>query len=469
MTREVIVIGAGMGGLAASVRLAQRGFRVRVFEARRDAGGLAGRFEKDGFAFDAGPYILLDRYGLEWAFGSIGVDLSGQLALHRIQHVYQVSFENEPPIEIFDSLDQTAAGIDQNYPGSGRRYIEFVRSMTRKQASLRPLLQQSNPGPVDLLRTGSWIHIPFLLRSLNGVLKRTRLPRQVVDALAIWTHIAGQHIDEAPSPMAFVPALIHSDGAYYPEGGMGAIPNLLKSAAIKAGVEINFGRRVTGIRCRNNQVEGVEIEGREFVEARAVISNHSGVGTYIDLLAEIPASNRQQLKSLPLQSPGVCAYLALKGKHKPPYLRLKLPGRGDLCRLLVTPSVLAPEIERDGWWPGRLISPMRHDDSQRLGREGQQMYLERILAETWWRDEIEDCRILATRAPADWGAQFNLYHDSMNPVMTARFMREGRLAHRSPYIQGLYLAGSSTHPGQWVSFCAISGILAADCLCEDLT
>ena len=56
----------------------------------------------------------------------------------------------------------------------------------------------------------------------------------------------------------------------------------------------------------------------------------------------------------------------------------------------------------------------------------------------------------------------------MNPVMTARLMRAGRLAHRSPFVERLYLAGSATHPGQWVSFCAISGILAADRVLEDL-
>jgi phytoene dehydrogenase-like protein len=55
----------------------------------------------------------------------------------------------------------------------------------------------------------------------------------------------------------------------------------------------------------------------------------------------------------------------------------------------------------------------------------------------------------------------------MNPVMTASFMRAGRLAHRSPWVRGLYLAGSATHPGQWVSFCAISGILAARRVEED--
>jgi phytoene dehydrogenase-like protein len=55
----------------------------------------------------------------------------------------------------------------------------------------------------------------------------------------------------------------------------------------------------------------------------------------------------------------------------------------------------------------------------------------------------------------------------MNPVMTAAFMRAGRLAHRSPHARGLYLCGSATHPGQWVSFCAVSGVLAADRLRED--
>jgi phytoene dehydrogenase-like protein len=52
--------------------------------------------------------------------------------------------------------------------------------------------------------------------------------------------------------------------------------------------------------------------------------------------------------------------------------------------------------------------------------------------------------------------------------MTAGFMRAGRFAHKSPYARRLYLAGSSTHPGQWVSFCAISGILAADAMLEGM-
>ncbi len=111
---------------------------------------------------------------------------------------------------------------------------------------------------------------------------------------------------------------------------------------------------------------------------------------------------------------------------------------------------------------------MRYEVAERMSVEEQHNYLDELVAERWWREGVEEFRVLATRVPSEWGAQYNLYRESMNPVMTAGFMRAGRLAHKSPYARGLYLAGSSTHPGQWVSFCAISGILAANDLLEDM-
>jgi phytoene dehydrogenase-like protein len=200
-----------------------------------------------------------------------------------------------------------------------------------------------------------------------------------------------------------------------------------------------------------------------------VISNTHGLSTYLELLEDVPARLRRRLQHLPLQSPGVCAYLAVRGDMSPPYLRFRLPGNGELCRLLIRPGVIDATVERAGWRPARLVAPMRHAQAEQLGAAGQQAFLEQLLAETWWREQTEEVRVLAMRTPADWGVQFHLYANSMNPVMTAALMRTGRLAHRSPYVRGLYLCGSATPPGQWVSFCAISGILAADCLHEDYT
>jgi phytoene dehydrogenase-like protein len=111
---------------------------------------------------------------------------------------------------------------------------------------------------------------------------------------------------------------------------------------------------------------------------------------------------------------------------------------------------------------------MNYAEAQRVGPDGQREYLGRVLSEPWWREHVGEARVLDARTPADWGAACHLYRESMNPVMTARFMRAGRLAHRSPFLDRLYLAGSATHPGQWVSFCAISGVLAANRALEDL-
>jgi len=90
--RRVVVIGAGMGGLAAAIRLAQLGHHVRLFEARSSPGGLASGCEHGGFTFDAGPYIILDRPGLEWALGKLGIHLDEAVTLDAVDHVYQVDF-----------------------------------------------------------------------------------------------------------------------------------------------------------------------------------------------------------------------------------------------------------------------------------------------------------------------------------------------------------------------------------------
>jgi phytoene dehydrogenase-like protein len=467
MNRNVVIIGTGMGGLTAAIRLARAGLSVQAVEARPEPGGLAGPFENDGFSFDAGPYILLDRPGLEWAFHALGLKFAELVPFRPIPDVYGVESPTHPPVRFLADLEATASGLEHTWPGAGKRYTDFVASVARIFNRLQPLQCRSHPGLLDLLRTGAWRHVPFLFRSLAQVLGRTGLPPPVVDALAIWTHVAGQRPEEAPSPLAFVPAVIHTVGAVYPVGGIGVIPRVLASVAKDAGVKLRFGIKVTAIQCEGGCVRGVETEGGERLDCGAVISNAGGVATYLNLVEPVPGEERERLHRLPLQSPGVCAYLAVRGDMRPPYLRFHLPGGGELCRLLVRPGVLAPELERDGWFPARLMAPMRHSDAQSGGTEGQRRHLDAVLAEEWWRRHITDYRLLASRIPAEWGSQYHLYHDSMNPVMTARFMRAGRMAHRSPFVRGLYLAGSSTHPGQWVSFCAISGILAANRLLED--
>ncbi len=467
MSRRVVIIGAGMGGLTAALRLARAGVGVTLLEARDGPGGLAAGFEQDGLTFDAGPYVLLDRPGLEWAFEQVGLNFTEPVQLHLLQDVYEVR-SAEGVVRFHFDVERTAQALNDAWPGSARRYRRFVKKVWGAYRRLQPLQRISRPGLWDLLRAGALLDAPLLLRPLGSVLAATRLPQQVRDALAIWTHVAGQRVEQAPSPLAFVCGLIHAAGAWYPVGGVGVVPRVLARAAESAGVAFRYGCRVRTVRCDGDRAVGVETDGGEFVPADAVVSDYSGVGTYVELVGATPPEEKERLERLPLQSPGVCAYLAIRGDVRPPYLRFLLPGNGELCRLLIRPAVVDPACARDGWQPARLLAPMAYADAERLGPDGQRAYLERVLAEDWWREGVEEHRVVATRIPAEWGRRYHLYRDSMNPVMTAAFMRAGRLAHRSPFVRRLYLAGSSTHPGQWVSFCAISGVLAADRVLEDL-
>jgi phytoene dehydrogenase-like protein len=464
--KNVVVIGAGMGGLTAALRLARAEFRVTVLEARAEAGGLASGNVYEGFSFDAGPYILLDRPGLEWAFASVGLQLGEHIELRAIEHVYSVASPGRPVVNIYSNDAATAQEMEQTWPGSGDSYLRFVRKTGAIEASLRPLLYGSAPGPTSLLGGGRWRHAGFLLKSLHSVLRASRLPQAVVVALSIWTHVAGQRPEEAPSPLAFVPALVHSVGCFYPKEGIRAIPRVLEQAAVAAGVEFRYRTKAKTICTEGRRVTGAESTEGERFAAEAVVSD-CGIATYLELLDHKKGASRERCEKLPLQSPGVCAYLAVKGGMEPPYLRFLLPGRDERCRLLIRPDVLHPEEKRDEWHPARLLGPMDYAKAQRMGAVGQAEYLDKLLEEKWWREGITEYRVLARRTPTQWGSAYSLARDSMNPVMTAKFMREGRLAHRSPDVRGLYLAGSATHPGQWVSFCAISGVLAADCVQKD--
>ncbi len=471
MSGRVIVLGAGMGGLAAALRLARAGRAVTVLEAADGPGGLARAEAIGGFRFDAGPYILLDRPGLEWAFERLGVDADARLHIRRVPEVYEVAAPGASPVRIQDSLDATADDIGTRWPGADDRYRRFVRAMAAAYARMQPLQRISRPGLRDVLGSGAWRDIPFLLKPLSAVLRSTGLPDDVVRALAVWTHVAGQTLEAAPSPLALVPSLIHSAGAYVPEAGIGSIPRTLADEATAEGVAFRWGARVRRILTAAGRVRGVECETGEVLETDRVISN-LGLATYLHVLdpegaRRVPARRRAWLENLPLQSPGVCAYLAVRGAPPSSYLRFHLRDEPDGCRLLVSTPAVLPETVQEGWWPARLIAPMNHTRAVREGESGQRGFLEQVLTESWWREGLDEVRILATRTPGDWARDAHLFRQSMNPVMTAAFMRAGRLAHRSPWIGGLYLAGSATHPGQWVSFCAISGVLAAELLLGD--
>jgi len=456
---RVAIIGAGIGGLAAALQLARNGQEVCIYEGAGNAGGLAKSVEVQGTKFDAGPYVLLDKPGLQWALEALGLNL-GTLQLRHIKDVYSVN-SNGGRLALHSDLDQTVAQLGEE----GQRYRDFVTSTYSKYEQLFPYTFM-RPSPWNIIRDGQLGLLPFLTSSLGQVMDRFQLGDALKNTIGIWTHIAAQSIYKAPSPMAFVPGLIHHVGSYYPEGGIGSIATLLYEACLEAKVTFRFNSRVKQIVIKNGHVNGLQLEDGDMVAAQQVISNSSAIGTYVNLINETPASVKKKVKALPLQSPGICVFLKIKGNPTGSYVKFQLDDTVPQCKSLVVPNIVLNH-EQGEWKTARLIFPLPHELTKTLNPENYSSIVEQVLAESWWKEGITNYEVLGYNTPSSWGKKFLLYEESMNPVMTAKFMRMGRMKHKSPHFKGLYFCGSSTHPGQWVSFCAISGILTANQLLKD--
>lgn len=466
---HVVVIGAGAGGLSAAISLARAGVSVKLLEGRPGPGGLASSFVSNGITFDTGPYILLEPSELHAVFADLGLDLRSEVDLMPVHEIYEVTDSGGEHIRFYSSLERTADELDEKWSGAGKKYEVFVRSMQEIYRDVSPMLSSPGPNPIRFMSSVAGRHVAFLLKTFDEVMSESRLPRRVTDAIGVWTQVAGQNKEDCPSAMAFVQAMIHLTGAYYPRSGMSEITRALARHAQRLGVDIHYNSRVSRIAVKDGAVTGVETADGKFIATEFVLSDCGGLLTYLMLVESgLSRALRTKLNRIPLQSPGVCAYLSVKGVPSSPYIRFRIPGGRAQCRLLVRPSAIEGTVSGDDWQAARLLAPMTHHDAERLGRSGQAEFLASVLAEPWWKESISEHRLLATRTPSGWAHEFGLYRESINPVFNADALKKDRMRHRSPYIKGLYLSGSSTHPGPRVTLCAISGILSARKLLKDM-
>jgi phytoene dehydrogenase-like protein len=458
---DAIVIGGGVGGLAAAIVMAERGVSVTVCEASPFFGGLASALEAGGTTFDGGPYILLDPVGLGWAFEALGLDLEA-LQLRRVHDVYEVERDGGPSLRIGSDVEQTARGLDEFHRGQGDAYRRFIERTTRIHAELAPLQTAPRPSPWSLIRSGAIRHAPFLMRSLGSVLASAGFRPEVADALGIFTHVAGQPLGAAPSPIALVPAMISGPGCFVPRLGVATIPERVLARAAGLGVTLRSSARVARILCDDRRVTGVELATGERLDSRVVVSDASGAATLLEL-APAPDRVRRRVAALPLQSPGVAAYLLADARPAGPYLRFRVDAadRDAPCRLLVRPGALDDPPTALHARQVRVVAPLAQATAERLDAAQQDALVDQILREPWTRERVGGFEEAARLTPARWGRRHTLHRNSMNPVMTAQLMRRGRLPHVIDTPRGLFLVGSSTHPGQWVSFCLVSGVLGA--------
>ncbi|MET7456353.1 NAD(P)/FAD-dependent oxidoreductase [Streptomyces sp. NPDC005574] len=281
---RIVVIGAGMGAMAAAGRLAVAGHRVAVYERSGTYGGAVRRFERDGFRFDTGPGLLplpavyrdlflkTGREPLEDHVDLVQVDPS---ARHVFADGTEVALPNASRAGVVAALDAALGD------GAGQRWGDFlVRAREAWDRTRRPLLEEPLwPNWRVLAGQEPYPAVPHrrLLRTRRAATLaevgawELRDPRL---AALLESHALAHGLDprRAPASAAVLPYMEHAFGIWYVRGGMRELARAVHDRCVARKVEFHFGAEVTAVVEKDGRVAGVELADGSVREADHVVA-----------------------------------------------------------------------------------------------------------------------------------------------------------------------------------------------------
>ena len=278
MSKKVVIIGAGIGGLATANLLAQAGYDVHVYEKDTTPGGRAGRMKIKGFTFDTGPswYLMPDVF--EHYFGLLGEPIDDWLILEKLTPAYKVFFEHAHPITITGSLKHDAKTFETIEAGAGKALERYVKeSNDIYQLSLKHFLYSNFQRISDFFHRDIFAKLgklpSLLLRPIDryvGSYVRDRRLKQILEYPMVFL---GTSPFTAPSMYSLMSALDFKEGVFYPQGGIYTIIESLVKIGKQKGVTYHFGQPVRRILSVAGKVKGIKLQSGEEVESSMVISN----------------------------------------------------------------------------------------------------------------------------------------------------------------------------------------------------
>ncbi|MGC5305842.1 phytoene desaturase family protein [Micromonospora zamorensis] len=290
-TDRVVVVGAGLGGLACALHLAGSGRQVTVLEREPVPGGRAGRLGVDGYEFDTGPTVLTMPDLIAEALGAVGEELDDWLDLTPVDPAYRAYYPDGSTLDVLTDTTRMAAEISRvcgpREADGYLRFVDYARELWRLERA--DFIDRNLDAPTDLI-TGNLLKLLAsgafrrLQTKINQFFRDPRTQRifsfQAMyaglaphDALAIYTVIA--YLDSVA-------------GVYFPRGGIHAVSKAMAGAAEKHGVQIRYGTTVTRVETANGRATGVLTADGELVPADVVVLNPDLPVAYRDLLPAAP-------------------------------------------------------------------------------------------------------------------------------------------------------------------------------------
>lgn len=481
---RVVVVGAGLGGLAAAARLAAAGHQVRVFERAPMVGGKLGILERDGFTFDTGPSLLTIPSLLSDLFSATGGD--GGLDVRAVDPACAYVFADGTELVLPHDPARVPAALDAALgAGAGaawRRLHERSRRLwdlvgepvLRRPVTLGALVRMS-ARPADLRAVAPW-------RTIDGVGRRMLPDPRLRMWLNRYATYSGSDPRRTPAVLGVTAFVEQEFGAWYVRGGLRRIVEAVATRCVELGVDIVTGADVQAVTTAGGRVRGVRVDGSD-VPADAVVCNADAAALYDGLLpaAAAPAM-RRRVRRIPRSMAGFVLLLGLSGREPGPSHRVYFPADydaefdaifGSRPRPVADPTVyvhapddpaLRPDDDSEGWFV--MVNAPAHDplggvDWDEPGRSERYTRLVLDTLAARGADVRDRIRFAETITPADLqrrtGAPGGAIYGTASHGPRAALRRP---ANRSP-LPGLYLVGGSAHPGGGIPLVLMSAEIAA--------
>ncbi|MBE9373126.1 phytoene desaturase [Saccharopolyspora sp. HNM0983] len=281
---RVVVVGAGLAGLAAALHLAGAGRQVTVLERGRTAGGLAGTLELDGYRVDTGPTVLTMPELADEALHAVGDSLAARLELIPLHPAYRAQFADGSELDVHtdgEAMEQEVRRFAGPREAAGyrrlRRWLTELYRVERDRfidANFDSPLQLATPQLAELAALGGFGRLGPAVRRFLG----DERVRRVFSFQALY---AGLDPRRALALYAVISYMDTVRGVWFPRGGMHALPRALAAAATDAGVDLRFGTEVTELVHSGNRITEVRTGQDERFPADAVV-----------LTPDLPAAQR---------------------------------------------------------------------------------------------------------------------------------------------------------------------------------
>ena len=479
-TDHVVIVGAGLAGLSAALRLAGAGRKVTVLERESVPGGRNGLLKKDGYSFDTGPSVLTMPSLINDAFNCVGEDMKDWLELTPLTPLYRAFYADGSQLDVHANTGEMEAEIAKHISSSEaagyRRYVDFVTKLYKYE--MNDFIDRNIDSPLNLLTPNLARLIALggfrrLSPKVNQFMKDPRL-QKVYSFQAMYAGVSPQQALAIYAVIAYMDSV---NGVFFPKGGMHAVPRALAAAAEKHGVVFKYNTTVTNVEVSNGRAKAVITESGERYECDAVILNPDLPVAYRELLGKSPVTIKR-LKYSPS-----CVTLLIGSSKKYDFaahhnihfghswdgvfdeLIKKKQLMSDPSILVTIPTHDDPNLAPPGKHSYYVLFPTPNLDSnidwtKQAGPYRDQMI--KTIEERGYSGFGDSIETEVMTTPLDWknqgmemGAPFASAHTFFQTgPFRPRNMAQG--------IENVVFAGSGTQPGVGVPMVLISGRLAAE-------